>query len=65
MGKLLVKVIGAELLDDKLVIGNPPQVELIHDHRLRHLQERHLQSTGVPSACTTRDMSLAMYVALL
>jgi Gametolysin peptidase M11 len=54
MGKLLVKVIGAEMVDDKLVIGQRPQFEVVHDHRLRHLQERHLQSTGVMTLAVIR-----------
>jgi hypothetical protein len=59
MGKLLVKVIGAELVDDKLVIGNRPQVELVHNHPLRHLQERHLQSAGFSSVRMHNERSVA------
>jgi Gametolysin peptidase M11 len=54
MGKLLVKVIGAELVDEKLVIGKRPRFEVVHDHRLRHLQERHLQSSGVMTLAVIR-----------
>jgi hypothetical protein len=54
MGKLLVKVSGAELVDEKLVIGKRPQFEVVHDHRLRHLQERHLQSSGIMTLAVIR-----------
>jgi hypothetical protein len=54
MGKLLVKVIGAELVDEKLVIGKRHRFEVVHDHRLRHLQERHLQSSGVMTLAVIR-----------
>jgi Gametolysin peptidase M11 len=42
-GKLMVSISPAQLVDEKLVIGDKPLFTVVTDPRLRHLQERHLQ----------------------
>lgn len=46
MGKLVVSVSDSKLVDEQLVIGDKAKFTIIDDHRVRHLQERHLQSSG-------------------
>lgn len=54
MGKLLVSISGAELVDEKLVMGDKPQFKVVTDRRLLHLQERHLQNEGTVTIAVIR-----------
>jgi hypothetical protein len=46
-GKLLMNIVHAAIINDELFIGNGAQYDvLLEDEHLRHLTERHLQTTG-------------------